>query len=148
MFKQLLIAGTILAAPSIHARPNDGYTLDPATQTVTADRHTYRLGPGIFLLTSETEVTQSPYIFSDALKALEAISKNTSGNATLLVTPGVYWLDDPDDPAVRRNPENSGAIPYAAEISCDTLSLVGLADNPADVVFAVNRGQTQGALGN
>ncbi|MDE5690134.1 MAG: hypothetical protein K2I38_05510, partial [Duncaniella sp.] len=148
MFKQLLIAGTILAAPSIHARPNDGYTLDPATQTVTADQHTYRLGPGIFMLTSETEATQSPYIFSDALKALEAISKNTSGNATLLVTPGVYWLDDPDDPAVRRNPENSGAIPYAAEISCDTLSLIGLADDPADIVFAVNRGQTQGALGN
>ena len=148
MLKHLLLAGTIVTAPSIHGHPNDGYTLDPATQTVTADRHAFRLGPGTFLLTAETGATSSPYIFTDALKALEAISKNSSGNATLLVTPGVYWLDDPDDPAVRRNPKNSGAIPYAAEISCDTLSLIGLSEDPADIVFAVNRGQTQGALGN
>ncbi|MDE6379986.1 MAG: hypothetical protein K2L11_05895, partial [Muribaculaceae bacterium] len=31
---------------------------------------------------------------------------------------------------------------------CDTLSIIGLAENPEDVVFAVNRGQTQGAVGN
>ena len=96
MLKHLLLAGTIVTAPSIHGRPNDGYTLDPATQTVTADRHAFRLGPGTFLLTAETGATSSPDIFTDALKALKAISKNSSGNATLLVTPGVYWPDDPD----------------------------------------------------
>lgn len=68
-----------------------------------------------------------------------------AGNATLLVAPSVYWLDDPDDPAVRTD---KGGTPYSIRIECDSLSIVGLSDNPEDVVFAVNRGQTQGAIGN
>ena len=67
---------------------------------------------------------------------------------TLYVAPGVYWLDDPDDPAVRVNPVDNRKTPFAAEIACDTLNIVGLAENPVDVVLAVNRGQTQGAIGN
>lgn len=65
---------------------------------------------------------------------------------TLEVEPGVYWLDDPDDPAVRA--EEDGSIPYGVVVECDTLRMVGLAENPEDIVFAVNRGQTRGAVGN
>ena len=123
------------------------FNIDAQTNTVTtADGSTYRLSHETLLL--QPGPSTSPYVFNDALKAFEAINRSGSKNVTLLVAPSVYWLDDPDDPAVRRNPANSGSIPYAAEISCDTLSIIGLATNPEDVVFAVNRGQTQGALGN
>lgn len=100
-------------------------------------------GPASLMLT--TEKSSSPYVFNDAVKAFEAINASGHTNMTLYVSPSVYWLDNPDDPAVRRSPSG---LPYAIEITCDTLSIIGLADNPADVVFAVNRGQTQGALGN
>ncbi|MDE5871626.1 MAG: hypothetical protein K2H22_06780, partial [Muribaculaceae bacterium] len=66
-------------------------------------------------------------------------------SAVLLVAPSVYWLDDPDDPDVRADKEST---PFAVRIKCDTLSIIGLAENSEDVVFAVNRGQTQGAIGN
>ena len=100
-------------------------------------------GPNTLLLT--TEKSSSPYVFNDAVKALEAVNASGRSRMTLMVAPSVYWLDNPDDPAVRRSPSG---LPYAVEIKCDTLSIIGLADNPADVVFAVNRGQTQGAIGN
>lgn len=77
----------------------------------------------------------------------EAFSKIDSlgRKAVLLVAPSVYWLDDPDDPSVR---SDKGGVPFAVRLRCDTLSVVGLSSDPRDVVFAVNRGQTQGAVGN
>lgn len=132
MLKQLLTFGALSAIPFI-------------TISATTD---HRLGPDTLLLTSDPAAASSPYTFNDPAKAFEAINKSGSTNIVLLVEPGVYWLDDPDDPAIRRNPQNSGSVPYAVEVSCDTLSLTGLSDNPEDIVFAVNRGQTQGALGN
>ncbi len=77
----------------------------------------------------------------------EAFEKiNTLGDkATLLIAPSVYWLDDPDDPEVRTE---KGGIPFAIKIKCNDLTMIGLSQNPEDIVFAVNRGQTQGAVGN
>lgn len=65
---------------------------------------------------------------------------------TVKIAPGVYWIDDPDDPEVRK--PASGGIPYGLELKLSHLRLVGLSDNPEDVVIACNRGQTQGAVGN
>lgn len=132
MLKQILTLGALSAIPFL--------TISAATDP--------RLGPDTLLLTSDPTATSSPYTFNDPAKAFEAINKSGNTNIALLVEPGVYWLDDPDDPAVRRNPHDSGAIPYAVEVNCDTLSVIGLSNNPEDIVFAVNRGQTQGALGN
>ncbi len=77
-------------------------------------------------------------------EAFNRVNRNGK-NVTLLVAPSVYWLDDPDDPNVRTD---KGGTPYAVRIKCDTLSIIGLSENPEDIVFAVNRGQTQGAVGN
>ena len=63
------------------------------------------------------------------------------------IAPGVYWIDDPDDPEVRR-PAAGSDIPYGLELRLSHLRLTGLSDNPEDVVLACNRGQTQGAVGN
>lgn len=91
---------------------------------------------------------EGKYVFDDALDAISYINSSGLSSVTLMIEPSVYWLDDPDDDAVRRNPENSQAVPFAAVIRCDTLRIEGLGLSPQDVVLAVNRGQTQGALGN
>lgn len=108
----------------------------------------FSLGPSVMYLDSSLDGVSAPYIYNDAVKALDAVGRAPSGSVTLLVAPGVYWLDDPDDACVRRSPESSSGIPYGVEVECDTLNIVGLAAMPENVVFAVNRGQTQGALGN
>lgn len=112
---------------------------------------TPQLSPSVLLLTEDAaEASASPYAFSDPIKAFDAVNvaATTSTTVTLYIAPGVYWLDDPDDPEVRINPRGQSLPPYAIELCCDTLSVIGLAENPEDVVLAVNRGQTQGALGN
>ncbi len=79
--------------------------------------------------------------------ASEAFRKINSlpDQAILLVAPSVYWIDDPDDPEIRSDKQGT---PYAFKIKCNDLSIIGLSENPEDVVFAANRGQTQGAVGN
>lgn len=82
--------------------------------------------------------------FHDAVEALKAA--NAYSSVILEVAPGVYWLDDPDDPTVRKMDDNS--IPYAVTVTCDTLVIRATDTDPRNTVFAVNRGQTRGALGN
>ncbi len=65
---------------------------------------------------------------------------------TLYIEPSVYWLDDPDDPEIRR--PRTGNTPFAMEVRLSDVSLIGLGTRADDVVLAVNRGQTQGADGN
>ena len=87
--------------------------------------------------------------YTDAISALDAVNRlaaSGAGKVTLRVAPGVYWLDDPDDPAIRKMPDNS--IPYGFHIVCDTLEIIGSDGNPENTVFAVNRGQTRGAVGH
>lgn len=141
MLKQftLFSAAAIMSLPSVAA---DTYNIDKATGIITTPDTTYQLGPNVLMLSADE--SGSPYIYSDPIKAFDAV--NSAGKSvTLLATPSVYWLDNPDDPTVRKDP---GGTPYAVRIQCDTLRIIGLADNPEDIVFAVNRGQTQGALGN
>ncbi len=104
---------------------------------------TYTLSESTVLLDAE-----GIYGYDEACKdPVEAFDRiNTNGSdAILLVAPSVYWLDDPDDPDVRTD---KGGTPYAVRIKCASLKIVGLSVNPEDIVFAVNRGQTQGAEGN
>lgn len=87
----------------------------------------------------------------DALVEAENMQRQYEYSAdnplTIKIAPGVYWLDDPDDPEVRR-PEAGEGTPYAMKLKMNHLRLTGLSDNPEDVVLACNRGQTQGAVGN
>lgn len=65
----------------------------------------------------------------------------------ILIQPGVYWVDSPDDAAVRV-PDDGESTPFGMKVKLTRTRLIGLGDKPEDVVFAVNRGQTQGASGN
>lgn len=114
-----------------------------AGDTVSFGGKQFILDKNIILLDRE-DIYKSPSSVRSAEQAFRRI--NESGKeATLLVAPSVYWLDDPDDDSVRTDKEGT---PFAARLVCDSLSIIGLSENPQDVVFAVNRGQTQGAVGN
>ena len=87
----------------------------------------------------------------DALRAAEALQSRESFSAdeplTVRIAPSVYWLDDPDDPAVRL-PREGGRAPFGIELRLSHLRLVGMGDGPEQTVIASNRGQTHGAEGN
>lgn len=67
-------------------------------------------------------------------------------NMTIYVKPGVYWIDNPDDPTVRIGQD--GREPFGMVVKCKRLRIVGLGKQSQDVVLASQRGQTQGAVGN
>ncbi len=100
---------------------------------------------------SNTDANASPYLFNQVQEAFSAINQlqlSPSDTLTLQIAPGVYWVDDPDDPAIRRVTGHTESTPYGFRLHASNLRLIGLSDQAEDVVLACNRGQTQGAMGN
>ncbi|MCD7900359.1 MAG: hypothetical protein LUH22_10940 [Bacteroides sp.] len=96
---------------------------------------------------SDSEVANQPFVFNSINNALKHITDGSEAEPmTLYLAPYVYWVDDPDDPEIRRPIE--GAIPYGEIVKCNWLKFFGLTDDPENVVLASWRGQTQGAVGN
>lgn len=84
----------------------------------------------------------------EALRYAETLcARDTSQWTDILISPSVYWLDNPDDKEIRR-PDKGESTPFAMKLRLNKVRLKGLSDNAEDVVLAVNRGQTQGADGN
>lgn len=83
---------------------------------------------------------------SEALRYAESLNNDTVWTE-IHIQPSVYWMDDPDDPEVRR-PANGQNTPFAMEVRLNHVRLIGECKTPEDVVLACNRGQTQGAEGN
>ena len=107
------------------------------------DEHTIFLD---YRLDSE-QIAGNPYAFNNIQDAAKALKHGTANKPMLLlVAPGVYWVDDPDDPEVRVG--RNGEPPFGMTIACDYLYFYGLNTDARNAVFAVNRGQTQGASGN
>lgn len=96
------------------------------------------------LLLDREGIYKDSLAYSDPVAAFARVNE-IGKDVTLLVAPSVYWLDDPDDPTDRTD---KGGTPFGIRIKCDNLKIIGLSETPEDVVFAVNRGQTQGAVGN
>ena len=113
----------------------------------TSDDHHLLLDQSLSL----EEAAASPYLFREVGEALAALNecgrKAPSDTITLSIAPGVYWVDNPDDEAVRLPVEGS-STPYGCRVSCPILRLEGLSSDAGDIVLACNRGQTQGAVGN
>ena len=92
-------------------------------------------------------VARYPYVFNSVNKAAARLTHGTEATPMVLyLAPWVYWIDDPDDPAIRTPKE--GSTPYGLVINCEWLRFQGLTDNPENIVLACNRGQTIGAQGN
>lgn len=121
-----------------------------SAQEITYKGETVQLGPKALYLDgslSDEEIGDSKYVFNDFKKAAAAFQDGTvKGPMRLYIAPWVYWIDDPDDPAVRS--DHSGGTPIGLTLRCEALQLLGMGDDPKDVVLACARGQSQGAIGN
>jgi len=98
---------------------------------------------------SDEEAAASPFVFNSFQEAMQHLKPGTSAvdRMTVLIRPGVYWVDNPDDPEVRKA-QNGDRAPIGMHIRCPWLRLVGLGQQADEVILASNRGQTQGAVGN
>ena len=83
---------------------------------------------------------------NEALRRAEAFADDSLWTI-IHIAPGVFWIDDPDDPAIRK-PASGENIPYGMKVRLNRTRIIGMGDSPEDVVLACNRGQTQGADGN
>ncbi len=83
---------------------------------------------------------------NEALRQAERFADDSVWT-TIHIAPGVYWIDNPDDPDIRK-PEPGENTPFGMKVRLSRTRLVGTGDSPEDVVLACNRGQTQGADGN
>jgi hypothetical protein len=109
------------------------------------------LGPKAFYidgqLTAE-EAAKYRYVFNSVNDAAKNVTDGTESSPMVLyIAPYVYWIDNPDDTAIRV-PKPGATTPFGLEIKCEWLTFYGLADDPRHVVLASNRGQTIGAKGN
>ena len=98
---------------------------------------------------SDDEAAQNPFVFNSFQEAMQHLQPGTSADnrMTVLIRPGVYWIDDPDDPEIRIAKEGD-RTPIGMHVRCPWLHLEGLGEQADEVVLASNRGQTQGAIGN
>jgi len=148
---------TVLIASRIQAAKYDGYQSLDSTEPIFFDGERVEWNGKVFLLDENTifldyrldseQIKDNPYAFNNIQAAAKALKHGTPQKPMLLLTaPGVYWVDDPDDPEIRRGAQ--GLPPFGMTIACDYLYFYGLNSTADNIVFAVNRGQTQGASGN
>ena len=158
MKKILFTLCVLVYAWSAAAQSVDGYhPLDPSNPIVFGGDHlryhdrTIELGKNAFFLDGslpDAVADRYPYVFNNFQAAVAALSDGTESQPMVIyMAPWVYWVDDPDDPAVRK-PKPGDSAPFGMEIACEWLRFEGLSPDPANVVMASNRGQTHGAEGN
>ncbi|MCX6333343.1 MAG: hypothetical protein NT092_03465 [Bacteroidia bacterium] len=157
MKKTILTSLGILALLSVSGQRLSSYKpLDPANPVVFGGDYilyrgeTIKLGPKAFFIDgqlSDNEASKYPYVFNTINKAAENLTDGTEESPMILfVAPYVYWIDDPDDPAIRVG--KNGQSPFGLVIDCEWLRFYGLSDNAENVILACNRGQTIGSQGN
>ena len=101
----------------------------------------------VLLLTMLTYAQKNIQISTqeELLAAIKMMNASPDDDYALIIQPGVYWLDDPDDPTERTS---NGGTPFAQTIHCRNIRITGTDPNAENTVLAVNRGQTHGAIGN
>lgn len=129
-----LVSLAVISGSAIHAEADSSIAFNG--ENIIIDNNTVVL--------DAENLLSYPNSFSDPAEAFARVNE-LADSATLIIAPSVYWLDNPDDPAVRTD---SDGTPFAVKLKCRHLSIKGISGNPEDVVLAVNRGQTQGAVGN
>ena len=125
-------------------------------ETVTWNGQTWTLGTNTIFLDYRLEdayVAENPYAFNEIHEAINYLNAHQGSNTSrmnFLIAPGVYWLDDPDDPAIREgNSPYGGSVTGGwVKISCNYLTFQGLNTNASNVVICANRGQQLGSQGN
>ena len=82
-----------------------------------------------------------------ALSCPELAGASLEHPVTLYMAPDVYWIDDPKASDIMQKKEGY-PVPFGMYVTCKALRIVGLSDNPEDVVIAGNRGQSHACNGN
>lgn len=108
------------------------------------------LGPRTFFLDgqlTDEQVRHHPYVFNSFQRAAEHfVDGSESEPMRVFIAPYVYWIDDPNDTEIKKG--KNGREPFGLIVKCQNLHLIGLNNNPQNVILASWRGQTQGAVGN
>ena len=102
------------------------------------------------LLVNDTRTSAKDFTFATPAEALQYAEKKAESDTTwtdIYIMPSVYWIDNPDDDAVRY-PDPGEGTPYALTVKAHHIRMIGMGEKAEDVVLACNRGQTQGAYGN
>ncbi len=109
------------------------------------------LGPNSVYVDGQLTAEQASkyrYVFNSVNEAAKHLTNGTEEFPMILyIAPYVYWIDNPDDTAIRV-PAPGATTPFGLEIRCEWLKFYGLSDDARNVVLASNRGQTIGAKGN
>ena len=95
-------------------------------------------------LAEETHVYRSIH---DAFGCPELAKASLEHPVTLYMAPDVYWIDDPKASDIMQKREGY-PVPFGMYVTCKALRIIGLSDNPEDVVIAGNRGQSHACSGN
>ncbi|MBO4658952.1 MAG: hypothetical protein J5637_04965 [Prevotella sp.] len=118
-----------------------------AANAFTYDGKTYPLDEHHLLVDATLADTLAPFACRTFQEAAQRWHDGTAADPMVVyVAPNVYWIDDPDDPAVAVGKD--GREPFGMTVRCQNLHLIGLTHDPRNVVLASQRGQTQGAVGN
>ena len=70
-----------------------------------------------------------PHVYKTFQEAAAHFKNGSSASPmTVYIRPGVYWIDDPDDPTVKVGKD--GQVPFGMTVRCAYLHLVGMGKNP------------------
>lgn len=96
---------------------------------------------------SDEMAGKHPFVYNSFQKAAAAFTDGTEdAPMRVCIAPYVYWIDNPDTPAVVAG--RNGREPFGMVARCQNLHFIGLTRDARNVVLASQRGQTQGAVGN
>ena len=103
------------------------------------------LGPNSIIIDgtiSDEDASKSPYIFNSFMTAMkEGLTEGTEGSPmNVYIAPNVYWMHDPNLECT--------TDPYGITINCPYLTLIGLTEDPYNVVIAANFGHDEGFMGS
>ena len=148
MKKILFFLLTLSIVTDIHAQTSFLYkgntmTTDTLTWLVKPEATVEELASGtVFCHVKDAMIAAD----SIQLMALEEVFTEEQP-LTIYIAPWVYWMDDPDNPAIRKPAKGKG-IPFGVEAELSHVRFIGLGESPEHTIWACNRGQTQGAEGN
>ena len=157
MKKDSLIVLSFLSTPFCNSQGIENYhSLDAkhpiyfGGSYIIYDRDTIRLGRHTFFIDGrlpDAVTDKYQYVFNSVNKAATQLTSGTEDSPMVIyIAPYVYWIDNPDDTAIRVG--ENGQPPYGLVVKCEWLKFHGLSNDPANVILACNRGQTIGAKGN
>lgn len=99
---------------------------------------------------TDEDVVGRQHVYRDIREAFNGPELSMAGSeqqVTIYIAPDVYWIDDPEATDTMQKKEGY-ALPFGMYVTCRTLKIIGLSDDPEDVVIAGNRGQSHSCNGN